>query len=54
MRLRVGTVSWEAEVGCCTEWPYEWGLLGQMSFFRYFTVTLRAADYTLELEPNPE
>jgi len=25
--------------------------LGQLSFFRYFVVTLRAADFELEIEP---
>jgi len=28
-----------------------WGLLGQLSFFRYFVVTFRAADFELEIEP---
>lgn len=49
--LTVADHSWEAEVGFCDPWPYGWGLLGQLSFFRYFTVTLRAADFEFEIEP---
>lgn len=43
--------TWEAEVGFCEPWPYVWGLLGQLSFFRFFTVVFRAADFTFEAEP---
>jgi len=43
--------TWEADVGFCDPWPYSWGLLGQLSFFRFFTITFRAADFELQLEP---
>lgn len=49
--LSAGGHSWEAVVGFCDPWPYSWGLLGQHSFFRYFTVTFRAVDFEFELEP---
>lgn len=49
--LAVADFTWEAEVGFCDPWPYAWGLLGQSSFFRYFTVTFRAADPEFEIEP---
>lgn len=49
--LTIGRFSWEAEVGFCDPWPRSWGLLGQRSFFRYFVVTFRAADFELELAP---
>ncbi len=49
--LTVGEFSWEAEVGFCDPWPRSWGLLGQRSFFRYFTVTFRTADFELEIAP---
>ncbi|MGH2771394.1 MAG: hypothetical protein ACRDJF_12870 [Actinomycetota bacterium] len=42
---------WEAEVGFCDPWPYVWGLAGQLSFLRFFTVTIRATDFEFELEP---
>jgi hypothetical protein len=49
--LTIGEHTWEAEVGFCDPWPRSWGLLGQLSFFRYFEVTMRAADSELELQP---
>lgn len=51
--LTVGGFSWEAEVGFCDPWPRGWGLLGQRSFFRYFTVTFRTADFALDITPVP-
>lgn len=50
-RLAAGPHGWEAEVGFCDPWPYGWGLAGQLSFFRYFTVTFRATDFEFELAP---
>ena len=38
-------------MGFCDPWPYGWGLFGQQSFFRYFTVAFRAADFVFEVEP---
>ncbi|MGH3481282.1 MAG: hypothetical protein ACRDQD_31250 [Nocardioidaceae bacterium] len=49
--LTIGDHSWEGEVGFCDPWPHSWGLLGQLSFFRYFVVTFRAADFELEINP---
>lgn len=49
--LTVGEFSWEAEVGFCDPWPRSWGLLGQRSFFRFFVVTFRTADFELEIGP---
>lgn len=51
--LTVGEYSWEAEVAFCDPWPRSWGLLGQRSFFRYFVVTFRTADFELEIAPVP-
>ncbi|HEX5267423.1 MAG TPA: aspartyl protease family protein [Acidimicrobiales bacterium] len=44
--------TWEAPVAFCDPWPYVWGLLGQLSFFRYFTVTFRATDFEFEVVPT--
>lgn len=44
--------AWECEVGSATPWPYAWGLLGQVSFFRFFTVTFRVADFEFEVTAN--
>jgi hypothetical protein len=53
VRLAVGGHAWEGEVGFCDPWPFSWGLLGQRSFFRYFTVVFRAADFEFEIQPVP-
>lgn len=50
-RMSGGGHTWEAEIGFCDPWPFSWGLLGQRSFFRFFTVTFRAADLEFEVEP---
>lgn len=49
--LSVPDLTWEARIGFCEAWPYVWGLLGHESFFRWFTVTFRAADLEFEIEP---
>jgi hypothetical protein len=49
--LSVDVLAWEATVGFCDPWPYAWGVLGHDSFFRWFTVTFRAADGEFELHP---
>jgi len=54
VRLSVGGYAWEAAVGFCDPWPYAWGLLGHASFFRFFIVTFRAADFEFELVPIDE
>ncbi|MGG7104650.1 hypothetical protein [Rhodococcus sp. 24CO] len=45
--------TWEARVGFADNWGARHGLLGH-EFFRFFTVTFRAADLELEIEPNSE
>ncbi len=50
-RLTAADHTWEAEVGFCQPWPYGWGLLGQLSFFRFFTVAFRAIDFEFDLSP---
>ena len=44
-------LAWEAPIGFCDRWPYAWGLLGHHSFFRWFTVTFRAADHEFDVIP---
>ena len=51
VRFGAGGRVWEAAAGFCDPWPYAWGLLGQDSFFRFFTVTFRAADFEFEIVP---
>lgn len=54
VRFGAGGRVWEAEAGFCEPWPYSWGLLGHASFFRFFTVTFRAADFEFEINPIAE
>lgn len=51
VHLATEALEWDADVGFCEPWTASWGLLGHHSFFRWFTVTFRAADYEFELEP---
>ncbi|UGQ41210.1 hypothetical protein [Rhodococcus aetherivorans] len=44
---------WEARVAFADNWGARPGLLGH-EFFRFFTVTFRAADLEFEIEPNLE
>lgn len=53
VRLVAAGATWDAEVGFCDPWPSSWGLLGQLSFFRLFTVIFRAADFKFELDMAP-
>lgn len=45
--------TWEARVGFADNWVASYGLLGH-EFFRFFTVTFRAADFEFEIEPISE
>ena len=49
VRMSIGDEAWEADVGFCDDWPFAYGLLGHMSFFRYFEVKIRAFDSEFEL-----
>lgn len=49
--LRIGDVEWEAPVSFCAPWPWDYQLLGQEGFFRWFEVAVRAADRELEITP---
>lgn len=49
LALEVGEVTWEAPVSFCEPWPWAYHLLGQEGFFRWFEVTVRAADRELDL-----
>lgn len=50
--LRIGAHAWRAPVWFCDPWPFSFNLLGQEGFFRFFTVTFRAAHSTVALEPE--
>ena len=50
--LTVAGVRYDAPVTFCDPWPFSFHLLGQEGFLRYFRVTLCAAEYWLEVEPE--
>jgi len=50
--LAVGSHRWEAPVAFCEPWPWDFQLLGQQGFLRFFRVVLDAADYRMEITPN--
>lgn len=47
--LQIGPHRWEAPVSFCEPWPWAYQLLGQEGFYRWFEVTMRAADREQEL-----
>lgn len=54
VELIVSTVRFQAPVWFCDPWPFSFGLLGQEGFFRFFRVTLCAAEGWLDLEPEED
>ena len=50
--LRLGDVTWEAPVAFCDPWPFDFQVLGQLGFLRWFRVVIDAADETFEVIPN--
>lgn len=53
VHLRLGDHVWEAPVSFCEPWPWDFQLLGQEGFLRWFRMTCEAANRWLELEPPP-
>lgn len=51
--LRLGSHAWEAPVSFCEPWPWDFQLLGQEGFLRFFRVTIEAAAGRLEVTPSP-
>ncbi|MCA1831169.1 MAG: hypothetical protein ABR548_11115 [Actinomycetota bacterium] len=51
VRLGLGDFWWETPVSFCDPWPWDFNLLGQEGFLRWFTVTIKAAARTLEIKP---
>jgi hypothetical protein len=49
---RTDEFSWDAPVWFCDPWPHPFGLAGLEGFFHYFTVTIRAYDEYLDVQPH--
>lgn len=45
----LGRWTWEAPVAFCDPWPWDFNLLGQEGFLRWFVVTLDAAQQRLTI-----
>ncbi len=50
--LTIAGHRYDAPVTFCDPWPFGFNLLGQEGFLRYFRLTLCAAEYWLEVEPE--
>lgn len=50
--LSLGGVTWRAPVSFCDPWPLGFQVLGQEGFFRWFAVSIRAAQFTIDVEPE--
>lgn len=48
--LRLGDIAWEAPVSFCEPWPWDFNVLGQEGFLRWFRVCLDVADNEIEVE----
>jgi hypothetical protein len=46
--------SWDAAVWFCDPWPHPFGLAGLEGFLHHFTVTIRAYDEYLGIEPHDQ
>ncbi len=52
VQLSAAGLTWDAPVSFCDPWPLAFQVLGQEGFFRWFEVTVRAAQFTVDLEPE--
>lgn len=52
--LRLGEYHWCAPVSFCDPWPWDFHLLGQEGFLRFFDVCISAAALRMEIVPAAE
>jgi len=50
--LTIAGIRYDAPVAFCDPWPLSFHLLGQDGFLCFFRLTVCAADFWLELEPE--
>lgn len=50
--LTIAGVRYDAPVTFCDPWPFAFHLLGQEGFLRFFRLTVCAAGFWLEIEPE--
>lgn len=51
--LALDPFEWEAPVSFCEPWPWDFQILGQEGFFRWFRVVFEAAGRAMQVEPHP-
>jgi hypothetical protein len=51
-QLTIAGLRYDAPVTFCDPWPFAFNLLGQEGFLRFFRVTVCAAEYWLEVDPE--
>jgi hypothetical protein len=52
--LQLAEFQWEAPVSFCDPWPFDFQLLGQQGFLRWFIVHIDAANETFEIVPHTQ
>lgn len=52
--LQLAEFRWEAPVSFCDPWPFDFQLLGQIGFLRWFTVTIDVANETIDIVAHAE
>ncbi|MGH9278641.1 MAG: hypothetical protein ACRD12_11135 [Acidimicrobiales bacterium] len=50
--LQLGDFTWDGPVSFCDPWPFDFEILGQLGFLRWFQVVIDAADESIEITPN--
>ncbi len=50
--LQLDDFAWEAPVAFCDPWPFDFQIVGQLGFLRWFRIIIDAADETFEVIPN--
>ena len=50
--LTIAGVRYDAPVTFCDPWPFAFNLLGQEGFLRFFRLTICAAEFWLDVEPE--
>ncbi len=53
MPLTLGDWTWSAPVSFCEPWPFDFQILGQEGFLRFFRVLLVASEHRMDVDLDP-